>query len=53
MQVNRYREIHLHRGTLINPRGYTLAPGQLVDVRERGQSDGSLDADMIVVQNPD
>ena len=52
MQLNRYREIHLHRGTVINPRGYTLAPGQLVDVRGRGQSDGSLDADMIVVQNP-
>lgn len=52
MQLNRYREIHLHRGTVINPRGYTLAPGQTVDVRGRGQSDGSLDADMIVVQNP-
>ena len=52
MQLNRYREVHLHRGTVINPRGWTLAPGQTVDVRGRPQSDGSLDADMIVVQNP-
>lgn len=52
MQLNRYREIHLHRGTVINPRGWTLAPGQLVDARGRANSDGSLDADMIVVQNP-
>src|SRR5579872_1412034 len=51
MQLNRYREIHLHRGTVINPRGWTLAPGQLVDVRGRPQADGSLDADTIVVQN--
>ena len=51
MQLDRYREIHLHRGTVINPRGWTLAPGQTVDVRGRGQSDGSLDADMITVQN--
>src|SRR5579883_2813647 len=52
MQLNRYRSIHLHRGTVINPRGWTLAPGQTVDVRGRPESDGSLDADMIVVQNP-
>ena len=52
MQLNRYRSVHLHRGTVINPRGWTLAPGQTVDVRGRPQSDGSLDADMIVVQNP-
>lgn len=52
MQLNRYREIHLHRGTVINPRGYTIAQGQIVDVRGRPQADGSLDADMIVVRNP-
>lgn len=50
MQLNRYRSIHLHRGTVINPRGWTLANGQLVDVRGRPESDGSLDADTIVVQ---
>ena len=51
MQLNRYRSIHLHRGTVINPRGWSIAAGQLVDVRGRPQSDGSLDADTIVVQN--
>lgn len=49
MQLNRYREVRLHRGTVINPRGWTIAPGQMVDVRGRGQSDGSLYADTIVV----
>jgi hypothetical protein len=51
MQLNRYREIHLHKGTVINPRGWTIQPGQTVDVRGRANSDGSLNADMIVVQN--
>lgn len=51
MQLNRYREIHLHKGTVINPRGWTLQPGQTVDVRGRGNADGSLNADMVVVQN--
>lgn len=52
MQLNRYRTVHLHRGTVINPRGYTLAPGTTIDARGRAESDGSLDADTIVVQNP-
>ena len=51
MQLDRYREIHLHRGTVINPRGYTLKTGDIVDVRGRPNSDGSLNADMIVVRN--
>lgn len=51
-QLNRYREIHLHKGTVINPRGYTIQTGSLVDVRGRPNSDGSLNADSIVVQNP-
>lgn len=50
MQLNRYRAIHLHRGTVINPRGYSIKTGDTVDVRGRPESDGSLDADMIVVQ---
>jgi hypothetical protein len=50
MQLNRYRTIRLHRGTVINPRGYSIKNGDTVDVRGRPQSDGSLDADMIVVQ---
>ena len=50
MQLNRYRAIHLHKGTVINPRGYSIKEGDTVDVRGRPQADGSLDADMIVVQ---
>jgi hypothetical protein len=52
MQLSRYREVHLHRGTVINPRGYTIKPGDTVDVKGRPNSDGSLTADMIVVRNP-
>lgn len=51
MQLDRYREIHLHRGTVINPRGYTIKSGDTVDVRGRPNADGSLNADMIVVRN--
>ena len=51
MQLDRYREIHLHKGTVINPRGYTIKNGDTVDVRGRPNSDGSLNADMIVVRN--
>jgi hypothetical protein len=50
MQLNRYRAIHLHKGTVINPRGYSIREGDTVDVRGAPQSDGSLNADMIVVQ---
>jgi hypothetical protein len=50
MQLNRYRAIHLHRGTVINPRGYSIHDGDTIDVRGTPQSDGSLNADMIVVQ---
>ncbi len=50
MQLNRYRAIRLHRGTVINPRGYSIRDGDTVDVRGRPQPDGSLEADMIVVQ---
>lgn len=52
MQLGRYRTVHLHRGTVINPRGWTLANGQYIDVRGRPQADGSLDADTITVHNP-
>jgi hypothetical protein len=51
MQLDRYREIHLHRGTVINPRGFTIKPGDTVDVKGRPNSDGSLNADMIVVRS--
>ncbi len=51
LQLERYREIHLHKGTVINPRGYTIKEGDTVDVRGQPNSDGSLNADMIVVRN--
>lgn len=51
LQLDRYRQIHLHRGTVINPRGYTIKEGDTVDVRGRPNSDGSLNADTIVVRN--
>ena len=44
---NVYRDVHLHQGTVINPRGATLAPGMIVDVTGSAQSDHSLNADTI------
>ena len=45
---NIYRQVHLHQGTIINPRGTTLAPGMTVDVSGVTQADHSLNADAIV-----
>jgi hypothetical protein len=42
-----YRDVHLHQGTVINPRGATIAPGMTVDVSGSVQSDHSLNADTI------
>jgi hypothetical protein len=44
---NVYREVHLHQGTVIDPRGTTIVPGMTVDVSGSAQSDKSLDADTI------
>ena len=44
-----YRDVHLHRGTVINPRGITLQTGMVVDVSGAVQADGSLRADHIDV----
>jgi hypothetical protein len=46
---NVYREIHLHQGTVINPRGATPALGTIVDVTGAAQSDRSLNADTITL----
>ena len=46
---NVYRDVHLHQGTVIDPRGTTLTPGMVVDVSGSAQSDRSLDADTITV----
>ena len=45
-----YRDIHLHQGTVINPRGTTLAPGMSVTVNGTAQHDGSLNADTITTR---
>ena len=49
MPLDRYESVHLHQGTIINPRGATLAEGQVVDVQGRVNSDGSINADAITI----
>ena len=44
---NVFRDVHLHQGTVINPRGATIVPGMTVDVSGSVQSDKSLNADTI------
>jgi hypothetical protein len=44
---NVFREVHLHQGTVINPRGASLTPGMTVDVNGSAQSDHSLNANTI------
>lgn len=44
-----YRDVHLHQGTVINPRGASLGTGLVVDVHGTGHADGSIDADVITV----
>lgn len=44
---NVYRDVHLHPGTVINPRGANITPGMTVDVNGSVQSDHSLNADSI------
>jgi len=49
MPLNQYRNIHLHQGTIINPRGTTLQSGEVVDVQGHPNPDGSLEADVITL----
>jgi hypothetical protein len=44
---NVFRDVHLHQGTVINPRGATIVPGMTVDVNGSVQSDHSINADTI------
>jgi hypothetical protein len=48
--ANCYRAVKLHQGTVINPRGATPGTGTYVDVNGRTNSDGSLEADTITIQ---
>ena len=45
-----YRNVKLHQGTVINPRGATPGVGTTVDVNGRTDPDGTLEADTITVQ---
>ena len=45
-----YRQIHLHQGTVINPRGTSLQTGNRVDVQGTANSDGSINANQITLQ---
>jgi hypothetical protein len=45
-----FREIHLHQGTIINPRGASITPGMIVSASGSAQSDGSLNADQIDIR---
>lgn len=44
-----FRQINLHQGTIINPRGASLDRGMSVEVAGAPQADGSLNADSIVL----
>jgi hypothetical protein len=44
-----YRNVHLHQGTVINPRGVSIELGQRVEVGGDAQPDGSLSANVITI----
>lgn len=46
---NVYRDVHLHQGTIINPRGESIALGRRVEVGGEAQPDGSLNANVITI----
>lgn len=47
--TNAYRNVRLHQGTVINPRGATPGAGTIVDVSGQGAPDGALEANTITV----
>jgi hypothetical protein len=47
--ANCYRNVKLHQGTVINPRGATPGAGTWVDVNGRTDPDGTLEADNITI----
>jgi hypothetical protein len=49
LPLNTYKQIHLHQGTIINPRGASIEEGQTVDVRGSSNADGSMNADEITI----
>ncbi len=51
LQLNKFRDVRLHQGTIIYPRGATIRTGQTVDVRGRADSNGVIEADQITIKN--
>lgn len=49
MPMQTYKQIHLHQGTVINPRGATIQNGETVDVQGTANSDGSVNANEITI----
>lgn len=49
MPLNQYRDIELHQGTIINPRGATMQTGSVVDVQGHPNANGTLEADEITL----
>jgi hypothetical protein len=49
LQLNKFRQVRLHQGTVINPRGARISQGQSVDVWGHSDSDGTLEADTITI----
>jgi len=47
---NCYRNVRLHQGTIINPRGATPSVGTFVDVNGHTDPNGTLEADNITIQ---
>jgi hypothetical protein len=46
-----YRNVRLHPGTIINPRGATPGVGTSVDVNGHADPDGTIEADTITVRH--
>lgn len=46
---NQYRNVRLHQGTIINPRGGTPRNGSTVDVNGYTDADGTLEANTITI----
>jgi hypothetical protein len=47
--TNCYRNVRLHQGTVINPRGATPGQGTQVEVNGHAAADGTIEADTITV----
>jgi hypothetical protein len=47
--TNAYRNVHLHQGTTIDPRGEPIVPGDRIAVAGAANADGSLEATAITI----